>query len=168
MSAWRHSMFSTKNARAASGSPAAVVVVVACSRERPRPPLETMPIHRLALVNGGTNMLRSIRNARFPEQFGFKFSSCHASTACAYGCDVITVLAIKLAARHQRFDFRLAEPENEGAGVAGRFRIWVRPRNSCCFIAACDVFDPLNRCLPRGFPNEFLGKTWSIDYQLST
>ena len=64
MSAWRHSMFSTKNARAASGSPAAVVVVVACSRERPRPPLETMPIHRLALVNGGTNMLRRIRNAR--------------------------------------------------------------------------------------------------------
>ena len=45
-------MLSTKNARAASGSPAAVVVVVACSRERPRPRLETMPIHRLALVNG--------------------------------------------------------------------------------------------------------------------
>ena len=75
MSAWRHSMFSTKNARAASGSPAAVVVAVACSRERPRPPLETMPIHRLALVNGGTNVLRSIRNARLRNSL-----SCHPNS----------------------------------------------------------------------------------------
>ena len=43
--------------------PVAVVVVVACSHERPRPRSETMPIrpHRPERADGDTNMFRSRR-----------------------------------------------------------------------------------------------------------
>ena len=56
------SMSSTKKVKPASGSRVAVVVVVACSRERHRPRSETISIrpNRIAPLDGGTNMFRSI------------------------------------------------------------------------------------------------------------
>ena len=62
MSAWRRSMSSTKKVKLASGSRVAVVVVVAYLRERHRPRSETISIrpNRIAPLDRGTNMSRSI------------------------------------------------------------------------------------------------------------
>ena len=62
MSAWRRSISSTKKVKQASGWRVAVVVVVACLRERHHPRSETISIrpNRIARLDGGTNMFRSI------------------------------------------------------------------------------------------------------------
>jgi hypothetical protein len=63
MSAWRRSISSTKKVKQASGWRVAVVVVVACSRERHRLGSEAISIrpNRIARPDGGTNMFRSIK-----------------------------------------------------------------------------------------------------------
>ena len=63
MSAWRRSMSSTKKVKPASGSRVAVVVVVACSRERHRLGSEVISIrpNRIARPDEGTNMSRNIK-----------------------------------------------------------------------------------------------------------
>jgi hypothetical protein len=55
-------MFSTRKVKPVNGSPAAVVVVVACSREHPRPRSETRFIrpNHIARLDGRTNTFRRI------------------------------------------------------------------------------------------------------------
>jgi hypothetical protein len=63
MSAWRRSISSTKKVKQASGWRVAVVVVVACLRERHHPRSETISIrpNRIARLEGRTNMFRGLK-----------------------------------------------------------------------------------------------------------